>query len=46
MSPLILGTAGLIDHGMTTLVRVLAGIDTELKGITDRMLTMIKGLLK
>ncbi len=29
MRPLILGTAGHIDHGKTTLVRALSGIDTD-----------------
>src|SRR3989339_1200224 len=29
MTPLILGTAGHIDHGKTALVRALTGIDTD-----------------
>src|SRR5499427_3481565 len=29
MHPLVLGTAGHIDHGKTTLVRALTGIDTD-----------------
>ena len=29
MRKLILGTAGHIDHGKTTLVRALTGVDTD-----------------
>ena len=44
MSHLIVGTAGHIDHGKTTLVRALTGIDTDrLKEEKERGITIELG---
>jgi len=44
MKPLILGTAGHVDHGKTTLIKVLTGIDTDrLKEEKERGMTIDLG---
>lgn len=44
MKPLILGTAGHVDHGKTTLIKVLTGIDTDrLKEEKERGMTIELG---
>ncbi len=44
MRPVIIGTAGHVDHGKTTLIRALTGVDTDrLQEEKDRQLTIDLG---